>query len=182
MGGILPWQRIIDYNGNIPFRPLFDTFAHEKQVEGGYSWGCSCCGYDVRIKQDITLYPVTLWNLLLKALGFQRPSFALASTLERFDIPNDLVALVADKSSWAREGLAVQNTVAEPGWNGYLTLELTNHGDKVIHLKSGMPIAQILFHQLTEPTQRPYQGKYQNQDDRPVEAIKEEQQCEFSFS
>jgi dCTP deaminase len=70
-------------------------------------------------------------------------------------------------------GVAVQNTVIEPGWCGYLTLELTNNTDTAITLEKGQPIAQILFELLDEPTEMAYQGKYQNQPNRPVAAIKE---------
>jgi dCTP deaminase len=54
--------------------------------------------------------------------------FMLAATIERFQMPDDLMGIVHDKSTWARRGLVVQNTVIAPGWHGYLTLELTNHG------------------------------------------------------
>ena len=50
--------------------------------------------------------------------------FLLAATVERFQMPNDLMGIVHDKSTWARRGLVVQNTVIEPGWHGYLTIEV----------------------------------------------------------
>jgi dCTP deaminase len=64
----------------------------------------------------------------------------------------------------------VQNTVIEPGWEGWLTLELTNHGTELLTLHEGTPIAQIVFQFLDLPTEQPYVGKYQSQEDRPVEA------------
>ena len=81
--------------------------------------------------------------------------FTLASTLEEFDMPDDVLGIVHDKSTWARMGLAAQNTVIEPGWNGYLTLELTNHGDEEIFIDDGTPIVQIIFHMLDQPAEPP---------------------------
>jgi dCTP deaminase len=100
-------------------------------------------------------------------------------------MPNDVIAFVNDKSSWARQGLAVQNTVIEPGWRGYLTIELSNHlpcslmpGEReqhsydgnTIHIFRGDPIAQIVFHKLDYPTEKPYEGKYQDQEAGPQKA------------
>lgn len=121
-----------------------------------YSYGLSYCGYDVRVKQGFWLWP-------LKG--------RLASTIERFKMPLDVVGTVHDKSSWARRMVAVQNTVIEPGWEGYLTLELSNNTWKPIYIPAGVPIAQILFHRIEAPMSIGYQGKYQNQIDAPQEAL-----------
>lgn len=114
----------------------------------GMTYGLSAAGYDVRVAQDIILSP---------------DSFELASTMEQFQMDKDVVGIVHDKSTWARRGMAVQNTVIEPGWRGYLTLELTNHSTDIILIREGMPIAQILFHLTDEPTEG-YEGKYQDQE------------------
>ena len=85
-------------------------------------------------------------------------------------MPADVIAFVHDKSTWARRGLAAQNTVIEPGWSGFLTLELTNHGHETLSLRAGMPIAQVVFHRLMEPTDAPYSGRYQDQAEGPQPA------------
>ena len=155
---ILPAQRIrFLCSGAYGQRPMVEPF-HDRTTANGMTFGLGPAGYDVRIKQRITL---------------MRGEFALASTVERFAIPNDVLAKVADKSTWARRGLAVQNTIIEPAWCGHLTLELSNHGHTPIDIEAGSPIAQIIFHQLLEPTEIPYAGKYQNQVDAPVAAIRE---------
>ena len=78
------------------------------------------------------------------------------------------MGIVHDKSTWARRGLVVQNTVIEPGWHGYLTRsKLTNHGPDALSLQMAMLIAQIVFHRLEEATEQPYDGKYQNQPSGP---------------
>ena len=155
---ILPAQHIrFLCSGAYGQRSMVEPF-HERTVSNGMTFGLGPAGYDVRIKQSLTLKP---------------GDFVLASTIEHFSIPNDVLAQVADKSTWARKGLAVQNTVIEPAWRGWLTLELTNHGHSVIEIESGSPIAQIIFHQLLEPTEISYNGKYQNQPDKPVAAVLE---------
>lgn len=136
---------------------------HERTVQNGKSFGLSACGYDVRV--DLKNHA--------EEYAIMPGEFLLACTYEHFSMPTDVVGRVHDKSSWARKGLAVQNTVIEPGWKGYLTLELTNHGSEVLVIRAGDPIAQILFERLDEPTHQAYTGKYQNQPARPVEAIEE---------
>lgn len=155
---ILPAQRIrFLCSGAYGQRPMLEPY-HERTVTNGMTFGLGPAGYDVRIKQALTLQP---------------GQFSLASTVERFTIPTDVLAKVADKSTWARRGLAVQNTIIEPAWCGWLTLELSNHGNERIYIEAGSPIAQIIFHQLLEPTELQYSGKYQNQADEPVSAIME---------
>ena len=122
---------------------------HERTERSGLTYGLGPAGYDVRIAETLILGPGEL---------------QLASTLERFNMPTSHLAMVADKSTWARRGLAVQHTVIEPGWRGYLTLELTNHSTVPIKLTTGDPIAQIIFHQLDQPTDTPYDGRYQDQE------------------
>ena len=121
----------------------------ERTVQDGMTFGLSSCGYDVRIAEGFISWPMT---------------FKLASTVEHFNMPDDCCAMVCDKSTWARRGICVQNTIIEPGWRGYLTLEITNHGYWPVRFKPGMPIAQIVFHRLDEPTEQPYRGKYQEQE------------------
>jgi dCTP deaminase len=130
----------------------------ERSKTGGMSFGLSSAGYDVRIRESLWLEP---------------GAFSLASTLEEFRMPPDLLGVVHDKSTWARLGIAVQNTVIEPGWCGFLTLELTNHSKAAIGIGAGMPIAQILFHILDEATDQPYDGKYQHQAAGPQPALYE---------
>ncbi len=122
----------------------------------GVSYGLGHAGYDLRIAEDYTVYP---------------QSFMLASVMEQIYMPNDIVGVVHDKSTWARLGLSVNNTIVEPGWVGYLTLELINDNAKLpVYLKAGMGIAQIIFHRMEEATDSPYDGKYQNQKSGPQPA------------
>jgi dCTP deaminase len=135
--------------------PLIEPFVERDVSPGGNSFGLGPASYDVRIDQDVTV----------PAHGFVR-----ASTVEHFTMPNDLIGTVRDKSSWAREGLSVFNTILDPGWPGYLTLELANVSDVEIRIARNEPIAQIVFELLDEPTQLPYRGKYFNQERGPQPA------------
>jgi dCTP deaminase len=131
------------------------------------SYGLSMCGYDIRLDQDITL-----WS----------GRSVLASSLERFCMPLDVVGVVHDKSTWAREGISVQNTVIEPGWRGFLTLEilyspLLRQGESptggrrgYYELDSGTPIAQVIFHRVDVATDGYGGSKYQDQERGPVGA------------
>lgn len=127
----------------------------ERTVRNGLSFGVSMAGYDIRLDQGIIMGP---------------KAFRLASSVEYFDMPNDIVGMVCDKSSHARRGLQAFNTIIEPGWRGYLTLELFNASDNFIKLNRGDPIVQVVFHSLDEPTEQPYSGKYQDQPRGPVAA------------
>jgi dCTP deaminase len=94
--------------------------------------------------------------------------FVLGSTLERVALPDDLVARLEGKSSLGRLGLLIHSTAGyvDPGWNGYLTLELSNVANLPITLYPGMRIGQISFFQLTTAADVPYGGsgsKYQGQ-------------------
>src|SRR5437773_11681762 len=94
--------------------------------------------------------------------------FVLGSTLERVAIPDDLVARLEGKSSLGRLGLLIHSTAGyvDPGWDGYLTLELSNVANLPITLYPGMKIGQISFFRLTSPAETPYGGagsKYQGQ-------------------
>ena len=134
--------------------PIKDMLSTKERLHG-VSHGLSEAGYDIRIKQDLVL-------------SREYVPFSLASSLEEFQMPENLVGIVHDKSTWARRGLSVFNTVLEPGWKGFLTLELVYHGAVPLHIPAGAGSAQVMFHQIAAPAA--YGGKYQNQPDMPVEA------------
>ena len=161
-------------NGNALYRSsqLLDV-PDRKVSKHGVSYGLGEAGYDIRIKQDITFYRLFGLIPMVKIVDGKQVSrhlgkFALASAIEKFNMSPSCVAIVHDKSTWARRALSVFNTVIEPGWIGYLTLELVYHGRKKLHIPAGTGIAQVLFHLVQEPAH--YNGKYQNQENQPVAA------------
>jgi dCTP deaminase len=96
--------------------------------------------------------------------------FVLGSTAERVALPNDLVARLEGKSSLGRLGLLIHSTAGfvDAGWDGYLTLELSNVANLPITLYPGMRIGQISFLQMTTAADIPYGSsqvgsKYQGQ-------------------
>lgn len=96
--------------------------------------------------------------------------FLLASTLDHITLPNDIAARVEGKSSLGRLGLAVHITAGfiDPGFSGQITLELKNLGNEEVMLRRNQYVAQLSFHQLSSPADRPYgspglNSHYQNQ-------------------
>lgn len=90
-------------------------------------------------------------------------NYSIAHTMEDFDIPFNVSADVADKSTYARLFVSCYNTFTDPGFKGNLTLEIVNHSAEFVELKAGDPICQMIFTWLDGDTDLPYQGKYQGQ-------------------
>jgi len=177
-----------------------DAMSPTKNREHGVSWGLSEVGYDIRVKQEIRWTPpdpvkaMNLWDnrghhdpvsfdeKFRKAFhGYTETSFggetvtrigrtALASSVERFDIPDTLWCEFRNKSTHARCFFdATIGTDGEPGWKGYLTIEAIFHDLEPIVIPAGCAILKAVFHEIAVPTG--YGGKYQDQADRPVSAI-----------
>lgn len=143
----------------------------EKQRFKGTSFGLSEAGYDIRLKQDI-IFMRRQNDEMYHSVDhgpWEKGRFTLASAIEEFQMPPHLVGTIKDKSTWARQGISVFNTVAEPGWNGFLTLELVYHCESTLYMYAGQGIAQVLFAELAEDGDYG-DGKYQNQEDKPITA------------
>ena len=160
---------IINGNKLLLAQPIVDMVPCKESADGT-SYGLGEAGYDIRIKQNVSFFTKGPLGPQVMVDGkCQEGRFALASAIEEFQMPRNMTGIVHDKSTWARKGLSVFNTVIEPGWKGWLTLELVYHGSEILHIKAGSGIAQVLFHQNAEYAQ--YTGKYQNQRDEPVAAL-----------
>ncbi len=138
---------------------LLEPFREKYLDSNGCSCGLSIAGYDITLDHDAL---------------FEPHSFTLVAAAERFIMPNNVVGVVHDKSSLARKGIAVQNTVIEPGWRGFLTMEVTNHTAEFFGLRAGCAIAQVLFHFTDKPVEQGYAGKYQDQPRGPQIPLKED--------
>lgn len=90
----------------------------------------------------------------------------LATTEETFDVPRDLELRLCGRSSYGRKFLTVHQTAGliDPGFKGKITLEIKNEFCEPITLEAGTRIGQVEFVLLDEPTDSPYQGRYQGQD------------------
>lgn len=90
--------------------------------------------------------------------------FVLATTMEYFELPNNLTAFVEGRSSLGRMGLFIQNAGwVDPGFKGEITLELYNANRCAIELKAGRRVGQLVFAEMDKPALNPYNGKYQGQ-------------------
>lgn len=95
--------------------------------------------------------------------------FVLGTTVEKIYIPNDIIARLDGKSSLGRIGIIIHATAGyiDPGFEGYITLEMTNVSNIPIALYPGMRIGQISYMRLETPSTHPYGrgrgSKYQHQ-------------------
>ena len=96
--------------------------------------------------------------------------FVLGATAERLALPDDLVARIEGKSSLGRLGLLIHSTAGfiDPGFDGHITLELSNVANLPITLYPGMKVGQVSFLRMTTPAENPYGStkvgsKYQGQ-------------------
>ena len=162
----------MDLFGRHPIESMVAIKVSPKEMLTSY--GLGEIGYDIRIKQDIVFMineegpVIAITDPILRQTTYKKGRFCLASSIERFDMPDDLGAIGHDKSTLARLGVQVFNTVIEPGWRGHLTIELVFNGEDRVHSPAGSGIMQIIFHQLSCAAR--YEGKYQDQSNEPVEA------------
>lgn len=90
--------------------------------------------------------------------------FVLATTMEYFELPDDLTAFVEGRSSLGRMGLFIQNAGwVDPGFKGEITLELFNANRCAIELQCGRRVGQLVFAKMDDHALNPYSGKYQGQ-------------------
>jgi len=91
----------------------------------------------------------------------QPGDFVLATTMESFTLPSDLLARLEGRSSLGRLGIVVHSTasVFDPGWNGVAVLELGNLGRMPVALYPGMRICALTFEELKHPATIPYDRK-----------------------
>lgn len=127
---------------------LGDTFSSVKDSETVITFGLPA-EYDTVKKKSFLLLP---------------HKFVLATTKEYFKLPDNLTAFVEGRSSVGRMGLFIQNAGwVDPGFEGEITLELFNASDKPILLEEGKRVGQLVFAQLDQNAENPYNGKYQKQ-------------------
>lgn len=105
------------------------------------TFSCSMCGADAGDVQDGEMCMASKPDHIL----IPPHSFALAETVEHFNIPRDCLALVVGKSTYARCGLVVNCTPLEPEWHGKVTVELSNTTPLPMRVYAGEGIMQVLF-------------------------------------
>ena len=162
-----------------PDNPMISPFV-DKSVSQGISHGLDSFGYSLRCGDEFKIF-TNIKGATADPKNFSEDnfvtvkgessilippnSFALASSLETFCMPRNVTGLVTAKSTLARCGLGTPPTVLEAGWQGVLTLELSNHTSNQIRVYANSGAAQILFFQGEDPavSYADKKGKYMNQ-------------------
>lgn len=156
-----------------------EPFA-EEACEGVISYGVSSYGYDVRVGRKFKVFtnvygtlidpkkfdPSAFVDIEADACIIPPNSFALAETVEYFEIPRNVLATCLGKSTYARCGIIVNVTPLEPEWKGKITIEISNTTPLPAKIYANEGIAQILFFQAESVCERSYadkKGKYQDQ-------------------
>jgi dCTP deaminase len=158
---------------------MISPFIEHQQ--GEISYGLSSFGYDIRVAPRFKVFTNVHSSIVdpkrLEACTFvdmdtyvatiPPNSFALARTVERFRMPDDVMALCVGKSTYARCGIIVNVTPLEPGWEGVLTLEISNTTPLPAKIYANEGIAQLIFFRGLRPlvTYGDRKGKYQHQVD-----------------
>ncbi len=159
---------------------MIEPFAERAEREGVISYGLSSYGYDVRVSREFKVF-TNVYNTVVDPKRFQAESFvdikgdvcvvppnsfALARTVEYFRIPDDVLTICVGKSTYARCGIIVNVTPFEPGWEGTVTLEISNTTPLPAKVYANEGIAQVLFFESDESCETSYadrKGKYQGQ-------------------
>ena len=136
------------------------TPFEEKQIrDGKISYGLSSYGYDARVSNEFKIFtninsdivdPKNFkpGNFLTKKVSeciIPPNSFVLASTVEYFKIPKDVLVICLGKSTYARCGIIVNVTPLEPGWEGHVTLEFSNTTPLPAKIYANEGVAQFVF-------------------------------------
>jgi dCTP deaminase len=128
------------------------------------------CSIDLRLGQYLRRpYGDTIFNLMEYAPGWRRFSlapgeFILGATAEVVTLPDNVAGRLEGRSSLARLGLTIHSTAGliDPGWEGAITLELSNVGPEPVRLELGMRICALAFEFVDKPVAVPYRNKPNN--------------------
>ena len=153
----------------------------KKQVRSDkISFGVSSYGYDARVSDEFKIFTnvnseiVDPKNFKLTSFVSKKSSeciippnsFVLASTIEYFKIPKDVLVICLGKSTYARCGIIVNVTPLEPGWEGHVTLEFSNTTPLPAKIYANEGVSQFIFlkgNETPEVTYEDRNGKYMRQ-------------------
>lgn len=160
-----------------PFSPGLVRKVNDQKI---ISYGLSSYGYDIRLADEFKVF-TNVNSALVDPKNFDENafvhkkgptciippnSFLLGYSVEKIRTPNDVLIVCIGKSSYARCGLIVNTTPMEPGWEGHITLEISNTTPLPARVYANEGVAQLLFFQGDERCETTYadrNGKYQNQ-------------------
>lgn len=159
---------------------MIEPFEEKQVREGVISYGVSSYGYDMRVARSFRVF-TNVNSTLVDPKEFDDRSFviyegdvciippnsfALATSVEYFRIPRNVMTLCVGKSTYARCGIITNVTPFEPEWEGHVTLEISNTTPLPAKIYGGEGIAQVLFFESDEECETSYadkKGKYQKQ-------------------
>jgi dCTP deaminase len=159
---------------------MIEPFVEASVRKDVVSYGVSSYGYDIRVSNEFKIF-TNVNSAIVDPKNFVSDSFVdfvgdvcivppnsfvLSRTVEHFRIPRDVLAICLGKSTYARCGIAVTITPLEPGWFGYLTLEISNMTPLPAKVYANEGIAQLLFlggDGECEVSYADKKGKYQGQ-------------------
>ena len=164
---------------------MIDPFESEqvrfgKKEERLISYGTSTYGFDVLCSNEFKVF-TNIHSATVDPKNFDEDSFvdvksnvcvippnsfALASTIEYFRIPRNVLTICLGKSTYARCGIIVNVTPLEPEWEGHVTLEFSNTTNLPARIYAGEGVAQMIFFESDEDCETSYKdrgGKYQGQ-------------------
>jgi dCTP deaminase len=159
---------------------MIEPFNSKQVRKGVISYGVSSYGYDMRISDEFKIF-TNINNTVVDPKKFDPKSFvdykgdiciippnsfALASSVEYFRIPRDVLVICLGKSTYARCGIVVNVTPLEPEWEGHVTIEISNTTPLPAKIYANEGIAQLIFLQASEVCEISYKdkaGKYQAQ-------------------
>lgn len=125
------------------------TPCEPRTLFNGVTYGLGPATYDLRIADTINVWP---------------GSSIVVDAIEEFNMPYDVQGHLYMKSTWARLHLRQAGTLIDPGWRGILRLEIDMlFGKEPLTIQAGTGVVMVEFALLLEPTEQPYEGKYQNQ-------------------
>jgi len=175
--GIMPDHWIRDQARN---NSMIEPFVETQKRDGLISYGLSSYGYDARCSSDFKIF-TNVDNALVDPKAFSEQSFVdrntdicvippnsfvLTHTVEYFRIPKDVLVICLGKSTYARCGLIVNVTPLEPGWEGHVTLEISNTTPLPARVYANEGVAQFLFFKGSSACETSYadrSGKYMGQ-------------------
>jgi dCTP deaminase len=160
---------------------MIDPFVDGQKRDGVISYGLSSFGYDMRIAGEFRVFTPNIYNSVVDPKKIDERamveyevddhilippnSYVLGRSVEYFRMPDDLLAIVLGKSTYARSGIIVNVTPLEPGWEGHVTIEIGNATPLPAKVYADEGIAQVVFLKGEKPdtSYADKQGKYQHQ-------------------
>ena len=161
-------------------KEVIKPFVEQQQAKNNISFGLSSFGYDARVSDEFKIF-TDVDSALVDPKNFKSNSFvsrtgseciippnsfALASTVEYFKIPKNVLVICLGKSTYARCGIIVNVTPLEPGWEGHVTLEFSNTTPLPAKIYANEGAAQFIFLEGNENPEITYdkrKGKYMKQ-------------------